>query len=263
MNNNDLFGLEGKTVIVTGGAGYLGSSISEGLAKYGANVMILSKNKEKCTDLSGKLNQKYGGQCQGYYADIADHKSIDETFKEIVTVNKKIDVLVNNACFGASGTVEEMTEQEWGKGIEGSINGVFKTTKTALQYMLKENRGIMINIASMYGVVSPDPSIYGNSGFNNPPNYGAGKAAIIQFTRYIACHYGRRGIRANSISPGPFPNAEVQQNKEFIENLNKKTALGRIGKPYELQGIVVYLASDSSSYITGQNICIDGGWTAW
>ncbi|MEC2746408.1 SDR family oxidoreductase, partial [Bacillus cereus] len=98
---------------------------------------------------------------------------------------------------------------------------------------------------------------------NNPPNYGAGKAAIIQFTRYLACHYGLKGIRANSISPGPFPNTEVQKNKEFIRNLKKKTALGRIGNPQELQGLIVFLASNASSYVTGQNICIDGGWTSW
>ncbi|WP_116777677.1 SDR family oxidoreductase, partial [Bacillus thuringiensis] len=185
------------------------------------------------------------------------------TFEEIYNSDNKIDILINNAYFGAGKTIEEMTESEWETGIDGSINNVFRVTKKALQYMLPKNKGNIINISSMYGVVSPDPSIYGDSGFNNPPNYGAGKAAIIQFTRYLACHYGLKGIRANSISPGPFPNTEVQKNKEFIRNLKKKTALGRIGNPQELQGLIVFLASNASSYVTGQNICIDGGWTSW
>ena len=115
----------------------------------------------------------------------------------------------------------------------------------------------------MYGTVSPDPSIYGDSGYDNPPNYGAGKAAIIQFTRYMACHLAKDGIRVNSVSPGPFPSPEVQENKQFITNLEKKTPLGRIGQPYEIKGIVVFLASAASSYVTGQDIHVDGGWTSW
>jgi len=115
----------------------------------------------------------------------------------------------------------------------------------------------------MYGVVSPDPRIYGDSGYDNPPNYGAGKAAIIQFTRYAACHLAAKGIRVNAISPGPFPNPKVQENKWFISNLKNKVPLGRIGQPGDLKGAVVFLASEGSSYITGQNIVVDGGWTVW
>ncbi|PFZ98862.1 SDR family oxidoreductase [Bacillus wiedmannii] len=263
MNQHELFSLKGQNAIVTGGSGYLGSAISEGLAKYGANVMIVSRSKEKCMNLAEQLNQKYNVKCQGYALDVSDSNSINHTFEEIYNSDKKIDILINNAYFGAGKTIEEMTEWEWETGIDGSINNVFRVTKKALQYMLPKNKGNIINISSMYGVVSPDPSIYGDSGFNNPPNYGAGKAAIIQFTRYLACHYGLKGIRANSISPGPFPNIKVQKNKEFILNLNKKTALGRIGNPQELQGLIVFLASNASSYVTGQNICIDGGWTSW
>lgn len=129
--------------------------------------------------------------------------------------------------------------------------------------MLEKRKGTILNIASMYGVVSPNPEIYGTSGQNNPANYGAGKAAIIQFTRYLACHYGRKGIRANSISPGPFPNDQTQLNKEFIAQLSNKTALGRIGLPDELKGAVLLLVSSAGSYITGQNLAVDGGWTAW
>ncbi|PGU12488.1 SDR family NAD(P)-dependent oxidoreductase, partial [Bacillus thuringiensis] len=115
----------------------------------------------------------------GYALDVSDSNSINHTFEEIYNSDNKIDILINNAYFGAGKAIEEMTEWEWETGIDGSINNVFRVTKKALQYMLPKNKGNIINISSMYGVVSPDPSIYGDSGFNNPPNYGAGKAAII------------------------------------------------------------------------------------
>jgi NAD(P)-dependent dehydrogenase (short-subunit alcohol dehydrogenase family) len=130
--------------------------------------------------------------------------------------------------------------------------------------MKEQQKGSIVNIASMYGVVAPDPELYqGDVSLNNPANYGAGKAAIIQFTKYTAAYYAKYGIRANSISPGSFPNPKVQQNASFIKRLSAKSMLGRVGQPQELQGVVILLASDASSYITGQNICVDGGWTAW
>jgi len=127
----------------------------------------------------------------------------------------------------------------------------------------KSQNPSIINISSIYGEVSPDPSIYEDSGYNSPPQYGSGKAAIIQFTRYAACHLAKKGIRVNSISPGSFLKPEVQKNQNFVNNLKKKIPLGRIGDPDELKGAVVFLASKSSSYITGENIHVDGGWIAW
>lgn len=263
MFNEDIFNLKGRTAIVTGGAGYLGSALSEGLAKQGANVAIVSKNLKKCTDLANLLNKKYNSNCQGYFVDIESSSSICETFRKTQEEFGSIDILVNNAYFGNNRIIQEQTDKEWEYGINGTINSVYRCTKYALKYMLPQHKGNIINIASMYGIVSPDPTIYEDPKYSNPANYGAGKAAIIQFTKYIACHYGTKGIRANAISPGPFPNKKVQQNTNFIKNLEKKTPLGRIGKPSELQGTVVYLASHASDYVTGQNICVDGGWTAW
>lgn len=259
----DLFNLEGKTAIVTGGAGYLGTAISEALAEAGADVVIASRNLENCKQLSESISKTYGVHCEGVSLDVMNSTSVTDCLKKVMKKHHSIDILVNNAFFGASGQIDTMSEEDWNKGIEGTINGVFKCVKAVVPYMIMQKGGSIINISSMYGVVSPNPEIYENKKFNNPPNYGAGKAAIIQFTRYIACYYGMAGIRANSISPGPFPNQEVQQDKSFIEHLNKKNPLGRIGKPSDLKGITVLLASEASSYITGQNICIDGGWTSW
>ncbi|MNO69724.1 3-oxoacyl-[acyl-carrier-protein] reductase FabG [compost metagenome] len=258
-----LFSLKGKTVILTGATGHLGVAMATGLAAYGANLALASRSKDKASQLAIRLQDIYGGIHRSYYLDLENKESIEESFEGIISTYSKVDILINNANFSSPGKIETIPDEDWIKGIDGTINSVYRCTKAMLPHMLKNRKGNIINIASMYGVVSPNPDIYGSSGQNNPANYGAGKAAVIQFTKYLACHYGTRGIRANSVSPGPFPNPKVQENEEFINQLGRKTALGRIGHPDELKGVLVMLASDASSYLTGQNICVDGGWTAW
>ena len=128
----------------------------------------------------------------------------------------------------------------------------------------KHGGASIINIASMYASVSPDPKIYGDSGENNPPYYGAAKAGLIQLTRYLACHFAPERIRVNAISPGPFPVEDgTESSRKFINKLKRKVPLGRVGHPSELCGAVLFLSSDASSYVTGANIPVDGGWTAW
>ena len=264
MTIGNIFDLSGKTVIITGGAGHLGSAMSEAVAAYGADLFILGHNAEKAIEKATELKTQYNlSICEGLMFDIADGKSVNDAISAVINRTNKIDVLINNAVYGCSKSLEDYTYEEWTQGIDGTINGVFRVTQACLRQMIKQGSGNIINIASMYGVVAPDMSIYGDSGQNNPANYGAGKAAIIQFTKYLSTVYGSKGIRANSISPGPFPNPDVQKNSQFINELCRKTPLHRIGKPEDLYGIIVFLASDSSNYLTGQNISIDGGWTSW
>jgi len=258
-----MFSLKDKVSVITGGSGHLGYVISEGLAEAGSDVFILGTSKRSSEEAATKISKKTGSIVRGLTVDISSLKSIEQCFSKIIKISDKIDILINNASFSTDGNLERKLEQNWLKGIDGTINGVFRTTKTIIPLMKKHHQGSIINIASMYGTVSPDPLIYGNSGYDNPPEYGSGKAAIIQFTRYLAVHYAKEGIRVNAISPGPFPNKEVQKNKNFISNLRKKTPMHRIGHPHELKGTIVFLASDASSYITGQNINVDGGWTIW
>jgi len=259
----DLFNLKKNTAIVTGGAGHLGSTISEALAEAGADVYIVSRNESKCKELAKHLEDITGSKVRGVKLDITSLNSIKKCFNNIVQDSGKIDILVNNASFTPNGTLEGMSEKNWIKGIDGTINCVFRTMQTVIPIMRSHKHGSIINITSMYGMVSPNPEIYGNERFGNPPNYGAGKAAVIQLSRYAAIHLAKTGIRVNSLSLGPFPRPEVQKDKWFIANLEKKTPLGRIGKPHEIKGIIVFLASEASSYVTGSNIVVDGGWTAW
>ena len=263
MSLIDLFSLKGKTAIVTGGAGHLGTAFSEALAEAGANVVIASGNEEKCIELAERLKNEYDITAVGMELDVSSLDSITKCWDDVYLKTGSIDILVNNATYGASGSIETLSEDDWARGFDGTINNVFRCTKAVIPYMKQQKTGAIINISSMYGNVSPDPRIYGDSGFDSPPNYGAGKSAIVQFTKYCACHLANYGIRVNCISPGPFPTQEVQKEEWFIKNLNNKNPLGRIGQPSNLKGIAILLASDASSYITGQNIFVDGGWTVW
>ena len=260
---SDIFSLHNKVIVITGGAGHLGSALSEGFVQYGGKVYLASRNTEKNEAYATYLSSKYNRNVFCQYIDTTEPKSVKEAISKILAKEGRIDVLVNNSYNGKTGTTLEVTEDNWMESFDGSIHSVFRLIQAVLPSMIEQQSGSIINIASMYGVVSPNPEIYGDEKQNNPPHYGAAKAAIIQFTKYLAGHYGKDGIRANSISPGPFPTLDIQENQKFIDELGKKNPMGRIGRPEELKGIAVLLASDSSSYITGQNICVDGGWTSW
>jgi NAD(P)-dependent dehydrogenase (short-subunit alcohol dehydrogenase family) len=260
---NDIFSLENKVILITGGSGHLGSAMSEAFVRFGARVYLASRNEKKNVAFSSYLANKYKTDVFYTNMDTKDSSSVKEAVNQILLKEKKIDVVVNNSYDGKTGGMLSGTESDWMASFDGSIHSTYRVIKEVLPIMINQKNGNIINIATMYGVVSPNPDIYGSSGQNNPPHYGSAKAAIIQFTKYLAGHFGKEGIRANCISPGPFPNEKTQQQKEFIDRLSEKNPLGRIGKPEELQGIAVLLASDASSYITGQNICVDGGWTTW
>lgn len=263
MTIEQLFSLKNKIAVVTGGTSHLGSSMVEALAEAGADVYLTSRNEEKCQKMVKILNKKGLKKINGVTLDILDTNSIKRCFKNISKIHGGIDILVNNASYMTPGKLQDVSDENWNEGINGTINGVFRCLREVIPYMKKRKSGSIINISSMYGHVSPDPSIYKNTKFNSSPQYGVGKAAIIQFTKYAACHLAKKNIRVNSIALGPFPNTEIQKNPTFMNQLKQKTPLGRIGKPDELKGVILFLASDASSYVTGTNIPVDGGWTAW
>lgn len=260
---SEIMNLSGKIAVVTGGAGHLGKSISQVLAELGATVIIATRSLEKASCFSKRLSREYSVESGAVVADISNMDSVANAVENIKKNYGRIDVWINNSYFGAGKDILSMTEEEWLKGIDGTINGVFRCTKAVLPVMLEQKKGNIINISSMYGIVSPDFSVYKGNEYYNPPNYGSGKAAIIQFTKYIACAYGSKGIRCNCISPGPFPNEHVKKSVSFIRKLSNKVPIGRIGYPYELKGVVALLATEASSFLNGANIVVDGGWTAW
>jgi len=259
-----MFSLEGKTIIITGGATHLGKAMSESICQFGGNVIICSRNVKRNIEYAEMLNKQYLVKCVGAYLNICDEVSVNELFLYAIKEYKTVDVLINNATFSKPDYIESQQYNDFMQGLEGTIGGAFNTTKKALKIMMKQNHGNIINISSMYGLVSPNPDMYRKTQIPpNPSNYGCGKAAVIQFTKYLACNYATYGIRANCIAPGAFPSPDVQENVQFIENIKEKNPMKRIGVPDDLKGITVFLASEASSYITGQCINVDGGWTAW
>ncbi|MDD5529875.1 MAG: SDR family oxidoreductase [bacterium] len=253
------FKLDKKVVLITGGCGHLGKSISKGLAEAGAIVIVGQKDPDKYYRVFGE--QKYSN-ISVIELNVSSPVSIKNAYEKIQKKYGKIDVLINNAFYSKGNFPEKITNEEWNYGIDGTLNSVFRCVKEVLPYMRKAKKGNIINIASMYGVVSPDFKIYENNPeYFNAPNYGVAKAGVIQFTKYYAVYLAKYNIRVNCISPGAFPSIEVQKSKGFIEKLSKKIPMGRIGNPDDLKGVIVFLSSDASSYVTGQNIIVDGGWT--
>jgi len=254
------FSLAGKVAVITGGYGYLGKYMSEGLAEAGAQVVVAGKSKDK---FRKTFPDHKRSKIDFEQMDISSTASLKKGFKKIKKDFRKIDILVNNAFYSEGGSPESMTDEQWNRGIDGALNSVFRCTREVIHYM-KNRSGKIINVSSMYGTISPDFRVYrDHPECFNPPNYGAAKAGVIQLTKYYAVYLAKYNVTINSISPGAFPSEAIQKKTDFIKRLEDRIPMGRIGNPDELKGVLVFLASNASSYITGQNIIVDGGWTAW
>jgi NAD(P)-dependent dehydrogenase (short-subunit alcohol dehydrogenase family) len=261
---HSLFSLKGKVAVVTGGAGWLGTAISEALSELGAFVVIGSRNPSKAEELVTRLNRDADDvRARHVQLDIGQEDSIKRCFAEVVSAQVRIDVLVNNSYSGTVACLLDTTLERWQSNMDAGLAGPFMCLREVVPLMKAGGGGSVINIASMYGMVSPDQRIYADKLFQSSPAYAAAKAGLIQLTRYAACELAKDNIRVNAISPGPFPSTETQKHVKFIKSLSAKNPMGRIGKPSELKGAVAFLASNASSFVTGQNIAVDGGWTAW
>lgn len=264
----NLFRLEGRVALVTGAYGYLGKSMAYGLAEAGAQVIVNGRSSEKLELLASEMVGK-GFKIMVAPGDVTEEQDLERIIKLVTDNFSCLDIIINNAYTGRNGTVETSSTGDFNQTYQITVTTAFRIVQLAkplLEIAASRNFGgaSVINIASMYGMVSPDPAIYGDSGANNPPFYGAAKAGLIQLTRYLACHLAPLGIRVNSISPGPFPPQEIaERNTEFYQRLCVKNPMHRIGHPHELRGPVLFLASDASSFVTGVNLPVDGGWTAW
>jgi len=265
MHTSNLFSLSGKNVLLTGATGYLGSSIAWALAKAGARVLVNSRSFEKCEALTAEI-QSADLFAENAWFDVTDQSAIDAFFLERKDLS--LHCLINNAYAGSGGTIESSFSESYEKSYDIGLISTHRLLVAALpglrQSKSETGDASVINIASMYGVVSPDLRVYDSAEGSNPPFYGATKAALIQWTRYAACEFGHEGIRVNAISPGAFPSLSVQKdNPEFINRLEQKVPMGRIGRSDEVCGPIIFLASSASSYVNGVNLCLDGGWTAW
>jgi NAD(P)-dependent dehydrogenase (short-subunit alcohol dehydrogenase family) len=257
---NELFSLKDKVAIVTGGAGYLGNAMCEALAEAGANVVIA--DIVDATDKAAQMSEN-NPEAFAVQVDNSDKVSVQNMIDETLKKFGRLDILIN--CGGKTSLcpLEDMELELWDQCLKSYLTSVFLCSQAAYKVMRENGGGNIINIASMYGVIAPDQRIYGDSGHNNPGHYGAAKGGVVQFTRYCATYMAKDNIRVNAISPGTFPHVNTQENDDLVQQLAMKNPMERIGKPWELKGAALFLASDASSYITGQNILVDGGWTTW
>jgi NAD(P)-dependent dehydrogenase (short-subunit alcohol dehydrogenase family) len=259
---NELFNLSGKVAVLTGAAGWLGSAMSRALAEAGATLAVTSREADKAQEFAATLP---GAGHIGLGFDQGDTGSIPDFVQQVTGRLGKIDILVNNAYGGAAPSIESATAADFDNAYHVGVTSYFLLAREVANHL--RSRGVpgsIINIASMYGVVASYPDAYTDLPVNSPPNYHGLKGGLVHLTRHLAVYWAQDGIRVNAIAPGPFPTDKTQARlPEFITRLDAKVPMGRMGRPEELKGLVVLLASDAGSYITGQNILVDGGWTAW
>lgn len=242
--------LENKIIIVTGGNGLLGKAIIDKLISEGAFCINFEINHETNNDLSQ------------VYCDITDCESIDNALFLVLSKYSRINGLVNNAYprtsdWGAK--FEDIVYDSWKQNVDWQLNSYFYISQKVLTQMSLQNEGSIVNMASIFGVVGPDFNVYKETSMTMPAAYSAIKGALINFTRYLASYFGPQQVRVNAVSPGGiFDN----QNEVFIANYCRKVPMRRLGRPEDIAPAVAFLLSDDSKYITGQNIIIDGGWTA-
>lgn len=264
-----MFSLKNKTAIVTGACGLIGKKHCEALAQAGANVIVADMNEAACEAVASSLD----GNHMAIAFDVTNENSLKIACDNILDKYGSIDVLVNNAAindmFENPALVAEQSKFEnypvamFRKSLEVNVTGVFLCSQVFGKVMAEQGKGSIINVASTYGMVGPDQSIYigpdGNQAFYKSAAYPATKGAIINFTRFLAAYWGNRGVRVNTLSPGGVENG---QDEWFIKSYSAKTVLGRMAKPDDYMGAIVFLACDASSYMSGSNLVVDGGWTA-
>jgi len=265
LNTDKLFDLSNKVIILTGAGGLLGSKYAEGLSQVKANVVLADKNISKIKKQEKFLNEKYGVDSLALKTELTDKKSVQNLVKQVLKKYSRIDGLINNAMYPEgpkerSYNFENFPLKSWNDVIDVNLTGVFLCCQEVGKIMKKQNNGVMINISSIYGMVGADQRIYGKTKYNSTVIYGVTKGAILNFTKYLASYWNNTGIRINSLSLG---GVENNHPSDFIKNYSYHTMMGRMAHKDEYVGALIFLLSDASSYMTGSNLVIDGGWTAW
>lgn len=258
----ELFSLSGKTAVVTGGAGHLGSAMCTGLAEAGARVVVASRNYERTAALASSLT---GEGHMAVELDQADPASVKELFPKVFKLAEKVDILINNAWGNPQKEYGTFTPEDFTNAFQIGVTAYYQLAEALKDHLVERGAsGIIVNTGSTYGVGSNYPRDYDGLQTESPPYYHAVKAGVINLTRFLAVNWAKYNIRVNTISPGPFPNrVNTDRIPGFEERLIHEVPLGRMGEPNEMKGVVVFLSSDASSYVTGQNLLVDGGWTAW
>jgi len=263
---SERFSLHDRVCVITGGAGTLGERLSTALQERGARVAVIDRDAARIDELLDGVVDK--ASMRGYPGDIRDRGAVERIAQQVATELGEVDVLVNNAAAKSPNffaPFESFPLEDWDLVMGVNLTAAMICCQVFGARMAQRQRGSIINTLSIYGIVAPDQRIYEGSEYegraiNTPAVYSASKAALWGLTKYLATYWGARGVRVNAITPGGVYSG---QNETFVQRYSARVPLGRMGKPDELSGALVYLASDASSYVTGQNLVVDGGLTAW
>jgi len=256
---DDLFGLRGRVAVVTGATGRLGRVMAEALVAAGATTWLVGRDRGRLDALAKELPGARPLVCD--VTSDADVAALGAALRE---AGGRVDVLVHNAHVGRGGSLRSATPADYLEAADlalGAFQRLLDATRDLLITAAADGSPSVITVASMYGLVSPKPQLYDTPEAGNPPYYGAVKAGLVQLTRYAAVELGPAGVRVNSLTPGPFPGDGIDPG--LLGRLSAQSPLGRVGDPAEIATAVLYLASPRSSYVTGTNVVVDGGWTAW
>jgi len=273
MNARDMFDLTGKTALITGAGGLLGPKHAEAIIEFGGNVILTDHHLDRAEEKARQLNEKYNRDCAvAYHMDVTDPKSV----QAVVHLCGKIDILINNAAkdpkvkkgggLTPDSRFETMTPEYWNEGVDAAMNGTFYCSQAVANKMLQTGGGVILNIASDLGVIAPDQRLYRKEGVPEdmqnvkPITYSAAKWAIVGMTKYLAVYFAQRGIRVNSISPTAVYNNHPE---DFVEKLTNIIPMKRMSDIDEYKGAIAFMCSDASSYMTGENVVIDGGKSVW
>jgi 2-deoxy-D-gluconate 3-dehydrogenase len=268
-----MFDLTGKSAVVTGGAGLLGKQFCQTLAGAGALVAVVDIDADAAGMVAEEIVRS-GGQAVAIHTDITNPESVSEMVAVTLESFGRLDILVNSAALDPKFDPDSIGEQGvnafenfplegWQQALDVNLTGMFLCSQAAVAPMLEQGQGVIVNLCSMYGLVGPDQRLYQREGQPpqfKPVTYSVTKAGVLGMTQYLATYYGKQNIRVNALTPGGVFN---QHESAFVEAYSSRAVLGRMAEKNEMNGALLFLASDASSYMTGANLVVDGGWTAW
>jgi NAD(P)-dependent dehydrogenase (short-subunit alcohol dehydrogenase family) len=267
------FDLSERVAIITGGAGLLGKGYCETLASAGAHIVAADIRGDAAEELAHRISREVGIDALGVKTDVSNPGSVHDLIEMVMGKFKRVDILVNNAALDPKFDVEHAGEHTnrfetfpfdaWQEALGVNVTGMFLCAQAVSKPMLKAKSGVIINISSTYGLVGPDQRLYQREGEPTqikPVTYTVTKAAVLGLTRYLATYFAETGIRVNTLTPG---GVFAGHDDEFVKRYSAKTVLGRMADADEMSMALLFLASDASSYMTGANLVVDGGWTAW